>query len=232
MTAYYYREFEKLKEHLLNIGGQVEASVISAVEAFLKQDVDLANEVIQTDHAIDQQEVELEEECLKVLALYQPLAMDLRFVASVLKINNDLERIGDISVNIARKALYISRHPHKLKLDFDYSIMAKKAQIMLHQSLDAFIHRDADLAYAICQRDQEVNDMKKSFKKLIIEAMKKHCDLADVLIRHHALTRHLERIADMATNIAEEVIYMVTGEIRRHILDTDYMEDQDGQTSV
>ncbi len=225
MTLYFDRELEKLKSRLLHLGSEVEQSVASAVHAFLEFDIKLAKAIIQKDKLIDKEEVEIEEDALKMLALYHPVAMDLRFITSVLKINNDLERVGDLAVNISRKALYISQGDRPRLQDFDYRLMAEKSQLMLRHSLEAFISKDAKLAHEICKRDEEINELKKTYKKSILQKMKSHCDLSDILIRHHALTRHLERIADMATNIAEEVIYMVEGHIARHEFEDDYMED-------
>lgn len=227
MGRYIELALDQLKQRLLNLGSMVEDSVVKAVDSFINLDQDLASEVIKNDKKIDKEEVEIEEDCLKLLALYQPLAVDLRFVTSVLKINNDLERVGDLAVNIARKANYLSLHGNRSKINFDYSPMAKKVQLMLKQSLDAFIHRDANLAQEVCDRDKDINDLKKTFKRMILDKMKENSEIADILLRHHALTRHLERIADMATNIAEEVIYIIHGRIIRHEFEEDYLEDFD-----
>ncbi len=225
MTQYFRTELDKLKKNLLNLSSIVEENVLKAIQSLTEGDIDLANKVIHDDHQIDEMEVDIEEECLKILALHQPVAKDLRFVTAVLKINNDLERVGDLSVNLARKARFITLSGHQNKIEYNYSIMARKSQLMLKQSLDAFVHLDVGLAHQVCASDEQVNNLKKEFKEKILERMKQDPELVDVLLRHHAVTRNLERIADMATNIAEEVIYLVDGKIARHGFDRDYLED-------
>lgn len=227
MSQYFHNELDKLKKKLITLSSQVEENVLKAVHSFSEADEKLANEVIEEDKKVDELEVDIEEECLKILALHQPVAKDLRFVSAVLKINNDLERVGDLSVNLARKARFVALSGHQKKISFDYTAMARKSQLMLKQSLDSFIHLDSALANQVCASDEEVNNMKKDFREKILTKMKESPELIDTLLRHHAVTRNLERIADMATNIAEEVIYLVEGHIARHGFDRDYLEDMD-----
>ncbi len=160
-------------------------------------------------------EVEIEEECLKILALYQPVAIDLRFLAAVIKINNDLERIADEAVNIARRVSIIAKR-EKIDISFDYSLMAGKAEYMLKKSLDALVNLDIDLAFKVCTLDDEVDEMLREAYDRIKQAIGEYPDRVGYLINLLLISRHLERIADHGTNIAEEVIYLIEGEIVRH----------------
>jgi phosphate transport system protein len=209
------RKINKLKEHVLALGAQVEESVTMAVKALRERDIQLATKVIDDDQLIDQTEVDLEEDCLEVLALHQPVAVDLRYIVATLKINNDLERIGDLAVNIAESAtLLASSEP--IEIPEDYFIMAGKAREMLSMSLDAFVNTSTDLAYRVLGADDEVDTMKHKlhgdFEDKIQAMPERQRDLVHLFL----VSRHLERIADQATNIAEDVIYMITGEIIRH----------------
>lgn len=160
-------------------------------------------------------EVDLEEDCLKILALHQPVAIDMRFIVAVLKINNDLERIGDLSVNIAERAISLARQV-RTETPFDFDGMAVKVQSMLHRSLDALVNSDARLAREVLTSDDEIDaihrQMYEDVKKAIVECP----DKIDSLIQLLAVSRNLERIADHTSNIAEDVIYLVDGEIIRH----------------
>ena len=160
-------------------------------------------------------EVEIEEECLKILALHQPVAIDLRFLIAVIKINNDLERIGDQAVNIAERVDVIAKRDLP-DFFFDYSSMGEKAQKMLKMSLDALVNMDYDQAYEVVVMDDEVDKIKHDAYDRIKQAMGEHPDKLGELINLLLISRHLERLADHATNIAEEVIYLIEGEIVRH----------------
>jgi phosphate transport system protein len=160
-------------------------------------------------------EVDIEEECLKVLALHQPVAIDLRFIIAVIKINNELERIGDQAVNIAER-VGITAKSEQLELFFDYSAMGEKAQNMLKLSLDALVKMDYDRAFSVVIMDDEVDAIKAQAYDRIKKAMEEHPDKIGFLINLLLISRHLERLADHATNIAEEVIYLIEGEIVRH----------------
>jgi phosphate transport system protein len=161
-------------------------------------------------------EVEIEEECLKILALHQPVAVDLRFIAAVIKINNDLERIADETVNIARGVRYLSKDRQAFPFAFDFSVMVDKTQTMLKKSLDALVNLDTDIAVKVCLLDDEVDEMNAEVHRLVKEAIKENPEHGEHLINLLLISRHLERIADHATNIAEEVIYLIEGEIVRH----------------
>ncbi len=209
------KEIEKLKKHILALGAVVEERVQMAVQSIEDNDPELARAVIRGDIEIDHMEVDLEEECLKVLALYQPVATDLRFIIAVLKINNDLERLGDLAVNIADRAICI---PAMVTNDMitDITSMANKAQVMLRNSLDALVNMDAGLAREVCARDDEVDEIHARLFTKFETAVRRQPDRLQYYTHLMGVSRNLERIADHTTNIAEDVIYMISGEIVRH----------------
>ena len=215
MSVHFFRELENLKKRILSLGAMVEERMRMAIKAIETRDGNLAAKIIAADREIDETEVEVEEEYLKILALYQPVAGDLRFITAVIKINNDLERIGDEAVNIAERVSNIARRV-PVTVSFDYVLMAEKAEFMLKSSLDALVKLDADLAYKVCLLDDEVDDMNRAVYDKVKDAIPDQPEGAGYLINLLLVARHLERIADHATNIAEEVIYMIKGVISRH----------------
>ena len=215
MAVHLHREIEVLKKKILMVGAIAESSVWDASQALQNRDEKLAQQVIDKDIQLDNMEVEVEEACLKTLALYQPVAIDLRFIVAVLKINNDLERVGDLAVNIAERALFIACHP-PVDIGFDYMLMATKVQAMLKQSLDALVRYDVDAARTVCAQDDEVDAMNSQMYARVQQAIHAQAEHTETLIHLLSAVRHLERIADHATNIAEDVIYMTNGEIIRH----------------
>ncbi len=215
MSVHLQREIEELKKHILAICALVEEQVQLAVRAFIDRDADLARQVQDRDKEIDLREVEVEEDCLKVLALYQPVAIDLRLIVSTLKINNDLERIGDMAVNIARKATAISALPPR-EIPFDLQAMSEKTQRMLRGSLDALVNMDAVGANEVRARDDEIDCMKHEIRLRVQEMIRTDPSHVEFFLNLLAVSRNLERIADLATNIAEDVIYMAKGQIVRH----------------
>jgi len=215
MTVHMLRELDKLKKSILSLSALVEESVQQAVLALLKEDLELARKVSCGDDRVNQMEVDLEEDCLKILALHQPVATDLRFIVSVLKINNDLERIGDLAANIADRTIDI-RENEKVASPFDVETMAAKVQEMLELALDALVNVDLKMARKAIKLDDEVDRMhKQSFAK-VKEQIRQQPDKMDALINYLSVSRYLERIADLATNIAEDVVYMIEGRIVRH----------------
>jgi len=208
------------------LGADVEENVHKAVQSLRKRDSSLAEEIIAADYYIDRREVGLEEECLKILALHQPVAIDLRFVIAVLKINNDLERIGDLAVNIAEQAVFLTSEP-PIDIPFDFAGMSDKTKIMLKNSLDALVNMDPKLARAVCAADDEVDAINRKMYGQVQDGIRKKIEQMESLIHYLGVARHLERIADHATNIAEDVIYMVDGEIVRH--KTEDFRQKDGQ---
>ena len=215
MSIHFQKELANLKKAILILGAMVEEQVRMATESLEKKDMDLVQKVIMADNKIDEMEVQIEEECLKVLALHQPVAVDLRFIIAVIKINNELERLGDQAVNIAERVEIIAKQK-KHGFIFDYSIMTEKAQNMLKMSLDSFVNLDLDLAFKVLTLDDEVDRIKNEAYDKIKDAMTLHTDSLGYLINLLLVSRHVERLADHATNIAEEVIYLIEGEIVRH----------------
>ncbi len=215
MTKRFRRELDGIKRRILTLGSMVEDLVHTSVKAIEQIDPELAEQIIAADSDIDATEVEIEEECLKVLALHQPVAVDLRFIISVIKINNELERIGDQVVNIGQRVRVIAKRP-KPPFMFDYSEMGEKVQRMLKMSLDSLVNTDADLAYKVITLDDEVDQIKNEAYDRIKQAIKELPERVGYYINLLLISRHLERISDHATNIAEEVIYLVEGEIYRH----------------
>jgi phosphate transport system protein len=215
MSVHLHREIEKLKRKILALSAIVEESVRRSIRSVEERDSSLAERVIKTDLEIDQTEIDVEEECLKMLALHQPVAIDLRFIVAVLKINNDLERIGDMAVNIAERAMFLNTQT-KFDIPFRLRGMAEKAQAMLHRALDALVNLNSSLALEVCAADDEVDDHYRAMFEQVVAEIQSNPQDAECLINLLSVSRYLERIADHATNIAEDVIYMIEGAIVRH----------------
>lgn len=215
MSVHLQREIEKLKKILLSLSALVDEQLELALAALQERDVVRARRVLERDAAVDQREVEVAEECLKTLALHQPVASDLRFLISVLKMNKELERIGDLAVNIARKAITFAGCAD-LEIPFDLAGMWQKSHAMLRDSIEALIQRDAALAQRVCARDNEVNRMKHQIRCQAEELMRRQPERITAWLALLAVARNLERVADHAANIAEDVIYLVEGRIIRH----------------
>ena len=209
------REIDSLKKKILTLGAKTEEIAHRAVNALQNRNRALAEEVLAADAEIDHMEVDLEEECLKVLALNQPVAGDLRFIISILKINNELERIGDLAVNIAERARFLSGR-EKLEFPLDFPRMMEATRVMLHKAIDALVNRDAKLAHEVLASDDEIDAINREMYEKIQEGIRADPDQLESLIHLLSSSRHLERIADHATNIAEDVIYLVDGDIVRH----------------
>lgn len=215
MSVHMKREIDKLKSKLLSLCRVVEESFLQAVKSIKEQNANLAKKVIKADIKIDHMEVDVEEECLKILALYQPVAIDLRFIITALKMNNDLERIGDLAVNIAERSQFLAAQP-KIDVPFDFDRMAEKTQLMLRKSLDALVNMDCKLAHEVCAADDEVDTINRKMYNQVKDGIRSHPEWLESLIHLLSVSRDLERIADHTTNIAEDVIYMVKGEVVRH----------------
>lgn len=186
-----------------------------AIQAVRERDAALAHAVVEGDRSIDQAEIDLEEDCLKLLALYQPVAGDLRFIVAVLKINNDLERIGDLAVNIAERAESMAQAA-PAAFPFDFSTMSARAALMLRQSLDSLSSGQIELARAVCAMDDEVDAINRRMYEQVRDAILQNPERIETYIQILGISRALERIADHATDIAEDVVYMASGEIIRH----------------
>lgn len=215
MSVHTQRALEQLKERILSLGALVEESLRNAIRSLNERDEAIALQVIEDDNKIDDLEVDIEEDCLKFLALYQPVAADLRFIVATLKINNDLERVGDLAVNIAERAAFLARHRPPKAL-FDFQLMASKSKRMLQLSLDALVKGDISQAWEVCLADEEVDALNREMFIQVQKAILKHPEDLESLIHLLSISRHLERAADLASNVAEEVIYMVDGKIIRH----------------
>ncbi len=215
MTQHMQRQLEKLKKMILALSAVVEECYQQALHSLERMDVVLAENVVKGDEQVNEMEVDLEEECLKILALHQPVATDLRFIVAVLKINNDLERISDLSVNVAQRTVGLAS-VGRIPVPFDLEGLGAKVGAMLGKSLTALVNLDTELAREVCTLDDEVDAMHKHNYTLVKNQIRQHPERLDALIQYISVSRHLERIADLTTNIAEDVIYMIEGEIVRH----------------
>lgn len=215
MTVLMQKELDELKKMLLALSAVVEGRVQQAIQALMNNDEKLAQKVLAGDDEVDRMEVDLEEECLKVLALHQPVATDLRLIVSVLKMNNDLERMADLAVNMAQRAVELSI-AGGVSSPFDLQKMSDQVQVMLKMSLDAMVQQDSVMARRTIRLDDEVDALHKDNFLRIKEAIRKAPEQIDELVLFMSISRYLERIADLATNIAEDVVYLLDGEIIRH----------------
>jgi phosphate transport system protein len=217
MTRHFHDELDALKQTLLAMGGLVEDQIRRAMRALLERDDVLAQDVIDRDRQVNTYDVEVDEQCVNLLALNQPAASDLRFITTAMKIVTDLERIGDQAVNIAQRALELNREP-QLKPYIDLPRMADRAQRMVKESLDAFVARDTALARQVCAADAEVDALKEQIFRELLTYMMEDPRTVSRAIRVILISRFMERVADHATNIAEMVIYLVEGKMVRHTL--------------
>ncbi len=215
MRVHLQRDIEKLKRRLLALGTEVEDDVRLAVRALAERNEALARQVLEREEQTNTMEVDVEEDCLKILALHQPVAGDLRQIIAAMKIDRDLERIGDLAAHIAERSLALSAMP-ALNIPFRLDEMGAKVQAMLKKALDAFTRLDAAAAYEVCALDGEINDIKRHTFRQVREVVMEAPVLFDALMQVMHIARHLERIADHATNIAEDLIYLVEGRIVRH----------------
>ncbi len=217
MQRHFHEELEALKQTLLAMGGLVEDQIRRVMRALLERDDVIAQEVIDRDRQVNAYDIEVDEQCVNLLALHQPAAGDLRFITTAMKIVTDLERIGDQAVNIAQRALELNREP-QLKPYIDLPRMADKAQRMVKESLDAFVARDTALARQVCAEDAEVDALKEQIFRELLTFMMEDPRTVSRSIRVILISRFMERVADHATNIAEMVIYLVEGKMVRHTL--------------
>jgi len=216
MSHHLHRQIDKLKNHLLALGDLVEQGVAAAFRSLEERDVDLARGVIEGDETIDLMEIDIEEECLHTLALFQPVAFDLRYVTAMMKINNDLERVADLAVNIATQACEYCDQP---AVDFSqFQLLEQSRQVcsMLKKSLDALLGVDPDLADTVRYSDDIVDEIHRRNYTLVAQAARENPERIESLISVLVVSRQLERIADHAVNISEDVIYMARGDILRH----------------
>jgi phosphate transport system protein len=215
MERHFDEELNELKTRLLLMGGRAETVVHKAIDSLKRRDSSLAEEVIRDDRLIDQLEVEIDERCIRLLALRQPVGQDLRFITSALKIVNDLERVGDHAVNIAQSAVKLNKEP-ELKPLVDIPRMASISTRMLTEALDAFVRNDAAAARRILVEDDEVDHLKSQmFRELLSYMLEKPTTITRAL-ELILVSRNLERVADLATNVAEEVVFIAEARVVKH----------------
>jgi len=214
----YGEDLKKLREEILYMGGLVEDQIQKAVKSLVDRDSQLAGIIIDRDREVNRLDVDIDELCIKLLALHQPAGRDLRFITTGLKITTDLERIGDMAVNICERALELNEEP-QLKPYIDIPRMAQIAQRMIRQSLDAFVRDDTDLALRVCRDDNEVDQLNTQIFRETVSFMIENPQTISRATKIGSVSKYLERIADHATNIAEMVIYMVKGKSIRHMKD-------------
>ncbi len=215
MSKHLARDLETLDKSVLQQSSMVEEMITKACRALREKRRDLAESLMKIEPVINAREVEIEESCLKILALHQPVARDLRRTATVLKINADLERIADLAVNIGERAIALSKYPNSIVPDH-LEQMAEIASQMVRDALDSFVAQDVEMAREVCLRDDQVDQLNREVIYAMIHVMEKNSELVEVSLHYFSAARHIERIADHATNIAEDVLYLVDGDIARH----------------
>lgn len=215
MAKHLQREIEKLKASVMALGTKVEETFHKAVASLENMDTEAAEVIIASDDEIDQMEIDVEEECLKILALHQPVAIDLRFLVAVLKINSDLERIGDLALNVSQRVIYLSEL-EPVPIPFDFPAMSAEVEKMIRLALNSLVHLDIGLAEEVIRLDDEVDKIHKAMYDQVTEKIQEKPENAKNLMHYLSVSRYLERIADHTTNIAEDMVYMIEGDIIRH----------------
>jgi len=215
MIRHFHEELDQVKEKTLKLGSLVETMVENAVASLVDRDSRLAEETIASDQKVDSLEVEINEDCIRLLALQQPAAKDLRFITTAMKITTDLERMADQAVNICQRAIELNEEP-QLKPYIDIPIMSQLSQKMMREALDAFVQRDAGLARQVIPEDNKVDGLKNQIFRELLTFMMEDPRTIPRAIRLILVSRHLERIADHATNVAEMVVFLVEGKNIRH----------------
>ncbi|OGW49672.1 MAG: phosphate transport system regulatory protein PhoU [Nitrospirae bacterium RBG_19FT_COMBO_42_15] len=216
MERKFDEELKNLKDKILKLGALVEEQVQNAVNALVKRDSSLAKDVIEKDTQVNRIEVEIDEECIRLIALRQPVGVDLRFITTAMKLVTDLERIGDLAVDICERAMELNLEP-QLKPFIDIPRMADISMQMLKGALDAFVNRDSKLAQEVCARDDEVDNLNVQIFRELLTFMVEDSHTISRAVRISYISKYLERVADHATNIAEMVVYLVEGKIIRHM---------------
>lgn len=215
MTAHFLREMERLHRDILSMCSTVEELICDALDGLKNGRTELSNELSGRDREVDVWDIRIEEECLKILALYHPVANDLRRVMVVMKITGELERVADLAVSIAERSTAMSSYTD-FPMPAGLGEMARQSLTMLHDSIDAFVQQDANGAREICLRDDVVDKLNDQLIREVVDAMKQRPELIESGMHLFSVIRHVERVADHATNIAEDVVYMVEGAIIRH----------------
>jgi phosphate transport system protein len=215
ITRHFDRELGNLKQDLLRMAALAETAVDKSVESVTNRDSDRAREVIIDDITLNRMELAIEEQAFKLLALRQPVATDLRLTVAAMRIATELERIGDQAVNIAERALELNSRP-PLELPIDLKLMATLALGMVRTSIDAFVNQDPKLALQVCQRDVEVDILDDEYIQKLLDSMIQESRWVTRLHHFIIVVRNLERIADLATNIAEDIVFIVEGRVIKH----------------
>ena len=215
MQRHFDEELTTLKEQLLQMGALVEAQIAAAIKALVERDSDLARRTVENDHRVNAMDVEIDEGSVGLIALHQPKATDLRFITTAMKISTELERMSDLAENIAERAIELNEEP-QLKPYIDIPRMAEHAQRMVKEALDAFVHRNVDLAWKVIHDDDFIDGLTHQIFRELVSFMLEDPHTITRAIRITFVSKYLERIADHATNIAELVVYLVQGKIIRH----------------
>jgi phosphate transport system protein len=229
LERHFEQEFAALKDQLLAMGGRAESIVRKSIEALRSRDAALAREVFEDDHQIDALEIAIDERCVNLLALRQPLATDLRFITAALKITNDLERVGDHAVNIAGSAVRLAEQP-QLKPLVDIPRMAEMSSDMLRDALDAFVRRDAETARKLVRSDDAVDELNTQVFCELISYMVEDPRTISRAMELILVARNLERVADLATNVAEEVVFIAEARVIKHHAEQRSEQDDFGRT--
>jgi phosphate transport system protein len=219
MQRYFDEELKALKEKILRMGALVEDQIRNSIKSLVERDSDLARQVIANDHQVNAMDVEVDEDCLRLIALHQPMAKDLRFITTAMKISTELERMSDLAENIAERAIELNEEP-QLKPYIDIPRMAEHAQQMVKEALDAFVNHDAALARKVCADDDFIDSLTHQIFRELLTYMIEDPHTITRAVRITFVAKYLERIADHATNIAELVVYLVEGKIIRHTTTT------------
>lgn len=215
MSKHFQRDLDRLRQEILAMGGMVEEAINNSILSLVNRDRKLAEEVFRGEDVIDQKEIDIGEECLKILALHQPVAGDLRFIVACMMVNNDLERMADLAANIAERSMSLIRN-EPVQIPEDLTRMAGTVREMVKKSLDSLVNEDVELARQVVQVDDEVDGTHRQMYKTMRELIRENPDRTEELIHILSVSRQLERIADHTTNVAEEVVFMVEGEVIRH----------------
>lgn len=215
MDRHFDEELQKVKKDLLEMASLVEESITKSLEALKKQDIKMASEIQEIDHQIDKFEIAIEEQCIELIARHQPVGADLRFLIGVIKMNNDLERMGDHAVNIASYIAYLIEQP-RIKSVSNIWSMAREVKEMLNDSVKSFMDNDATRAQKVCERDSVVDEMRDETIRILLTYMLEQPETIGSAIPLLLVAKNLERIADLSTNICEDVIYIAQARVIKH----------------
>ena len=217
MSLHLQRDLDALKKEVLQLGNLVESAINAAILALNNRETELADKVMQYEKEINDKEVHIEEECLKMLALHQPVAVDLRFIVVVLKVNNDLERMGDFAKNIAKRVIFLATQP-PIPIFQEFAVeLPVMVRSMVRKSLDALVTLDVELARNVIKMDEKVDEINREMYAEVHRIIQQDASKAEVAMRLLSTSRYMERIADLSTNIAEDVMFMVEGRVFRHM---------------